>query len=120
MEADLQAVYGIDYRDRWRRDPDTGRARLTYRRLAVLVHHLPDTSATVLALDSQPRWRLEHILLAHIWQAAAQSKKPHPMLAAAERGRRRAGPSPDRQKRLRAATRRARERRRLIETGVIT
>jgi hypothetical protein len=119
VEADLQAVYGIDYRDRWRHD-DTGRVRLTLRRLAVLMRHLPAESAVGRTLHPEPQWTRQEVLTAHVWQAAAQSKKPHPMLAAAERGRRRASPSPDRQKRLRAAVRRARERRRLIEDGSIT
>ena len=121
MEADLQAVYGIDYRDRWRRDP-SGRARLTLRRLSVLITHLPDTSCVAMIQDDQPRWRLEHILLAHVWQASAGSKQPHPMLAAAQRGSRKArrNVDPDRRRRLTAARRRARERRRLIDDGVIT
>lgn len=119
MEADLQAVYGVDYRDRWRRD-DTGRARLTLRRLAVLVAELPADSAVGRRLSPEPPWTRQEVLIAHVWQGVTGSKQPHPMLAAAVRGRRRAGPSPDRQKRLRAAVRRARERRRLIEDGSIT
>ena len=121
MEADLQAVYGVDYRDRWRRDP-SGRVRLTLRRLSVLVKHLPAESAVGRTLHPDPPWTRTHILLAHVWQASAGSKKPHPMLEAAQRGSRKArrAVDPDRRRRLAAGRRRARERRRLIDDGVIT
>jgi len=121
VEADLQAVYHLDYRDRWRRD-DTGRARLTLRRLAVLVRHLPAESAVGRELHPDPPWTRQEVLTAHVWQAAAGSKKPHPMLAAAGKAANadRRAADPDRRRRLAAARARARERRRLIEDGVIT
>lgn len=88
----------------------------------VRVKYLPDDSACrTLQRDGLPFWGVEQILLAHVWQAAAQSKEPHPMLAAAMREHRRRAPTdPERAKKRAAARARARERRRAIDAGEIT
>jgi hypothetical protein len=47
----------------------------------VLVRGLPPEAQTVTALAGPAgAWRLEHYLLADVWQAAAHSKKQHPGL----------------------------------------
>lgn len=110
MEADLARWYQIDYRDRWRRD-ENGKPRLTLRRLYVLLRHLPPDAALVRALgDGQAVWNLEHVILAHIWQAVARSKKPHPLLAKAHQLTKRLK-SPERISQLEAARKRAEKRR---------
>lgn len=84
MEADLSHYHGIDYRDRWR--VEHGRRVLTLRMIAVRIRHLPvDSVVATLARDGEPAWELRDLLLAHVWQAAAHSKKPHPLLAKAGR-----------------------------------
>lgn len=116
MEADLQRFYGIDYRDRWRPDAH-GRPLLTLRRLMVLIEHLPAESVLQTTLrQGRPAWRLEHVLLAHVWQAAGHSKEPHPWLTRETR-RSRGGPDP---RKLAAARARAAKRKRAIEAGRIT
>lgn len=116
MEADLLRFYGVDYRDRWRRD-EHGRPLLTLRRISVLVDNLPPESSLRMHLSKgEPVWRLEHVLLAHLWQVQARSKKPHPMLKRAMAKSRR-GPSP---RKLSDARRRAAARRAAIEAGRIT
>lgn len=63
MEAAL-ADRGVDYRDRWRVDPATGRPLLTLRRVAVLVlRFMPETSpvAEVVA-GFRPVSRLEALV----------------------------------------------------------
>jgi hypothetical protein len=114
VEADLARFYGLDYRDRWRWD-EHGDRRLTLRQIFVRVRHLPVDSA-VLALEHghEPVWRLEHVLLADVWQQVAHSKKPHPMLVAEQRrsrGRQSTRITPERARKLADGRRRARERR---------
>ncbi len=117
MEADLARHYSIDWRDRWRLD-EHGRPRLTLRRLWVLLQHLPSESALgSIDRNGHPEWRLEHVLLAHVWQQTARSKKPHPMLTAAMKRNQRRVQDPAR---VQAARRRAAERRRAIAAGEIT
>lgn len=59
LEASLQAVYQVDYRDLWRCGPN----RLTFRRLAVLVRYLPPDCALAVELRGRPHWGLaEHLL----------------------------------------------------------
>lgn len=117
MEADLQAVYRVDYRDRWRKD-EHGRPLLTLRRLAVLVTHLPAWSA-VRTID-EPYWPVEaHLLddvrmtlmaLAHV---ETKYLTPHP----ARPGKNRVDPLTEVARAK--ARKRAAERRRKIEAGEI-
>ncbi len=119
MEADLARFYGVDVRDRWRRLPDGSRA-LTLRMIAVRLEHLPPESALAGKVrGGEPHWALEHVLLAHNWQAVTRSKQPHPMMArAARKAARRQVVTPEREGRLREARARARaRRRRLREEG---
>ena len=111
VEADLSQYYHLDYRDRWRFDSD-GHRRLTLRMISVRVGHLPSDSATSVALGG-PGWRLEHYLAAHLYGAMAG--EPHPSLP-------KASPitDPEREKALRSARLRARERQRAIDAGEIT
>lgn len=51
VEGDFQFHYGIDYRDRYR--PGGGDARLTLRRLLVLVDRLPPESAFKSACENR-------------------------------------------------------------------
>jgi hypothetical protein len=84
------------------------------------VRYLPPESAVAsISRDGKPHWGLTEILAAHVWQAAAHSKQPHPMLADAMHGMSRPV-SPERAKALKAARARARERRRAIAAGEIT
>ena len=110
VEADLQRIYGIDYRDRWR-------GGLTLRRLHVLIRHLPPDSATAVALGG-PSWSIGDHLLDDIRMALTHSKKrpakPHPLRP---RGRRKKTLDP---RRLAAGRRRRAERRDAIERGDIT
>lgn len=95
---------------------------LTLRRLRVLVLHLPPDSATVRLDDPNPHWGPAEVLLAHVWQAAARSKKPHPMLAAEMNRTRvkRDQHTAEQARKFRDARRRSRERRAAIERGEIT
>jgi hypothetical protein len=104
-------VYHVDYRDRWRFD-ESGRRRLTLRRLGVLLTYLPPDAATSIALGG-PGWRLEHYLAAHLFHATAG--KPHPMLPKAEKAS-----TPERDQKMRKAKARARERQRALDAGEIT
>lgn len=63
MEAAL-ADRGVDYRDRWRDDPATGRPVLTLRRICVLVlRHMPDGSPVAQAVAGyRPVSRIEEIV----------------------------------------------------------
>lgn len=120
MEADLQRHYGVDYRDRWRRD-SSGRRVLTMRRLKVLIDHMPVESELRAAATDAPLMNLEHVLLADIWQATARSKAPHPLLREARsktRANRQA--TPQRRRKLAAAKARRRDRLRRIDDGEIT
>jgi len=78
----------------------------------VRIKHLPPDSATVMA-EGGPGWRLEHYLAAHLFHATTGN--PHPMLPKPD------GPrsTPERDKAMRAAMRRAAERRRAIQAGEI-
>lgn len=113
MEADLQRYYQVDYRDRWRGD-------LTLRRLHVLVTNLPAESSTSAALNGGfvPLSRSES-LLAEVWQAAARSKRRHPLLAVALKKTRKSIPS-GRRRKLDDLAARQRARRAAIERGDIT
>jgi hypothetical protein len=117
VEADLSRYHQIDVRDRWRLLPDGSRA-LTLRMISVRVKYLPPESAVASIIRDGPHWSLGDVLLAHVWQAAAHSKKPHPMLAKAGKQARRAPMTPEKQRRLTAAKARARDRkRRLAKEG---
>jgi hypothetical protein len=120
VEADLQRFYGIDYRDRWRFD-ENGARRLTLRRIFVLVQHLPPESAIAdLARDGKPHWSIEAQLLDDLRVSLTGSKdrpsRPHP---ARPKPSTQPRETPERRRKLAAARRRARERRRLIDAGLI-
>lgn len=83
VEADLQRFYAVDLR--WLVDQ-----RLTYRRLVVLLAHLPREAALVQALSGEAaRWSVTDYLLAHAvdtlnvanWQRAQRKglKRPDPV-----------------------------------------
>lgn len=84
VEADLQDHYGIDYRDRFRTDPATGRPMLTLRRLCVLVTQIPaDQSRTAAASLGYWPWSREASLLDDIRRTqlathGVKDPKPHP------------------------------------------
>lgn len=118
MEADLARYHHLDLRDHWRSD-HTGRRRLTHRRLAVLIRHLPADAATVTEVSPGPIWDLTTVLLADIWQATAHSKTAHP-LARQARARAHQIDTPERAQKIAAFRRRAAQRRDDIVTGRIT
>ncbi|RKS07578.1 hypothetical protein DFP74_3256 [Nocardiopsis sp. Huas11] len=68
MEADLARYYRIELADLWR-------GRLSLRRLAVLIRHLPVDSATMTALGGDG-WTLSHYLQADMVHAS--TGQPHP------------------------------------------
>ncbi|MGW5876709.1 hypothetical protein ACWFMI_09210 [Nocardiopsis terrae] len=68
MEADLARYYRIELADLWR-------GRLSLRRLAVLVRHLPPDSATAVAAGGDG-WTLTHYLQADTVHAT--TGQPHP------------------------------------------
>ncbi|CAM3624598.1 hypothetical protein GCM10009799_05930 [Nocardiopsis rhodophaea] len=68
VEADLARYYRIELADLWR-------GRLTLRRLAVLVRHLPTDSATYRALGGDG-WTLGNYLQADL--VHAMTGQPHP------------------------------------------
>lgn len=111
VEADLSHYHHLDYRDRWRFDPD-GRLLLTLRMIAVRVKHLPPDCACAVASGGSG-WRIGDYLLAHLFQAT--TGKAHPALP-------KSSPiaDPERVKKVRAAKARARERQRAIDAGEIT
>jgi len=113
VEADLSRFHGIDYRDRWRAHPDGGR-RLSLRMIFVRVRHLPHDAATVLAIGGHG-WSLTDFLLADLFHASANAPHPDRPTASAVKAY-----DPEREKRVRAAKRRAVERARAIEAGDIT
>lgn len=87
----------------------------------MLIAHLPPDSALARAAEPNPQWQVSDVLLAHIWQAVAHSKKPHPMLAAEYRRVTSATAwRPGRDRVLAAARRRAAQRRQDIADGIIT
>ena len=108
MEADLQAHYGIDYRDRWRGD-------LTLRRLFVLISHLPPTSnVAAIPRGGRPHWSIEAHLLDNLRMVQTGTKEkpaePHPL---------RFEPKRLPASRIADGQRRRAERLRLIEAGEI-
>lgn len=84
VEADLQAHYGVDYRDRFRTDPESGRPVLTLRRLAVLMARIPaDRSAFVAAVTGTRPWSREAEMLDEVRRTTlavhgVKNPKPHP------------------------------------------
>lgn len=111
MESDLQRYFHVDYRDRWRFD-DSGRRRLTLRRLSVLLRHLPPAASTVLATGGSG-WTLTDYLLADLFHATAHV--PHPSRPKPEKS-----VSPERAKSVAAFHKRAAERQRQLDAGGIT
>jgi hypothetical protein len=85
---------------------------LTFRRIGVLVRHLPADSASAVA-DGGSGWRLEHYLLADVFHSTAG--KPHPALPPPVKGS-----NPERDMHIRQAKARAYERARAIAAGEIT
>lgn len=117
MEADLARFYGVDYRDRWRRD-QRGRRVLTLRRLRVLIRHLPEESALALAeRDGKPHWSVEAHLIDDL-RMSLTGTKAHPAQRHPARPKPLPKPTtPERHRRIAAARRRAADRRRRIESG---
>jgi len=109
LESDLLKHFGVDLLDVWRFDSD-GNRKLSYRRIMNLVKFLPTDSATSLALGAS-EWKLEHYLLAHLFQAF--SGTPHPGLPNAVEK------DDDRQKILDNARERAKERKDKLASGEI-
>lgn len=68
MEADLARYYRLELADLWR-------GRLSLRRLAVLIRHLPADSAVAVALGGEG-WTLSHYLMADMVHAT--TGQPHP------------------------------------------
>jgi hypothetical protein len=115
VEADLTRYYQVDIRDRWRYD-EHDRPLLTLRRLSVLIRHLPDDSATAVAINGEPGWTRGEVLLADLWSAF--TGKEHPALGRARKSSKAKSASWI----TRIATARARlaRRRHRIESGEIT
>jgi hypothetical protein len=101
VEADLQRFYNLDYRQRWR-------GNLTLRRLCVLIRFLPEHSAVALIMrDGRAAWGLEAHLLDDVRMTLVGAKaKQHPLRPRPERIH-----TPERQRKLKDARRRARIRR---------
>lgn len=111
VEADLLHHFHIDYMDRWRFDGN-GQRRLTLRRLAVLLLHLPPDSSTRRALGL-PTWTRADHLIADVFAALVKADHPgRPVVAAP--------PDPARAEREAAFKARAAERQRQIDAGEIT
>ena len=120
VEADLQQTYGVDYRDRWRTDL-SGRPLLSLRRLWVLVSQLPGTSR--IAQLEKPWFSVEAHLLDDLRMtlvaANTDPKKsgppePHPMRPQPSRHPK---GDPEFEKKLAAARRYNRDRKRRIARG---
>lgn len=109
VEADLSRFYHLDYRDRWRFDPE-GRRRLTLRMIAVRVRHLPLDSATAMVLGGDGFTATDYLLM-DVFHALAG--KAHPAREESAKKQRRDDPS--REKKLMAARRRAHARRLALE-----
>ena len=93
---------------------------MSFRRLLVLVRHLPRDAAT-LELGEVAEWGVAEVLLAHIWQTTAKSKKPHPMLeAVAKKSKRLIPVSPERARKIAATRARIRARAEAIAAGTLT
>lgn len=106
MEAALQRVYGIDLRDLYR--PGSG---LTYRRVYVLLTNLP------------PAWTIEAHLLDEVRRvllASEKNRNPKPWPGRFQKAPKRLPPerAAERRRKLQDARRRARLRRKLIESGL--
>lgn len=123
MEADLSQYHQTDYTDRWRTD-EHDRPRLTLRKIAVLVRHLPVDSAVVRTYEGWTAWRIEHALLDDIRmtvQASIPAKKAPKIQTHPDRPKAMKPPPTPAQVRARnAAKKRAAERRRKIAAGEIT
>ena len=84
VEADLQEHYGIDYRDRFRSDPVTGRPLLTLRRLCVLVTSIPAERSRVAASSlgyrpwSREAQMLDELRRTQLATHGVKNPKPHP------------------------------------------
>ena len=102
---------GIDYRDRWRFDAN-GHRVLTLRRIWVLLSHLPPDSAVSRA-EGSPGWTNTDVLLMDLW--GATTGELHPLYPKSSKAA-----DPAREKALRLAKGRARERQRAIDAGEIT
>jgi hypothetical protein len=116
VEADLQEHYGIDYRDRFRIDPDTGRPVLTLRRLCVLVTSIaPNRSRVAAASLGYEPWSREASMLDELRRTqlathGVKNPKPHP-----DRARRTAVDDAAIARRRRLNQERAAHRRRQLE-----
>lgn len=115
VEADLSRYHHLDLRDYWTRRTRKGRRVLSFRMLSVRVRHLPLDSATG-QINLGDLWinNRTELLLVEIWESLTGHRhhlRP-PETPKAE--------SPDRQKKLAAARKRAQERRAAIERGEIT
>lgn len=70
VEADLQRFYGVNLADYWR-------GELSIRRLSVLIHSLPNDSATATkAGQVEAGWDVHAFLLADLYHAF--TGEPHP------------------------------------------
>ena len=84
VEADLQAHYGIDYRDRFRVDPVTGRPILTLRRLCSLVSRIPAHQSRVAQAElgfmpwSREAQMLDEVRRTQLATHGVKNPKPHP------------------------------------------
>lgn len=118
MEADLQRHYGVELGDHWRGDPATGRRRLTYRRLHVLLSNLPPGQSAVqqALFPDLVHLSTTDVLVAGVY--AALAGKQHPLAEKAGEAAR-ALPDPERDRRLAEGRRRLAKRRRDIAEGRI-
>lgn len=84
VEADLQAHYGIDYRDRFRTDPATGRPLLTLRRLCSLVTRIPVHESRVAQAElgympwSREAQMIDELRRTQLATHGVKNPKPHP------------------------------------------
>lgn len=74
MEADLQLIHGIDYRDRFR--PGGGPSQLTIRRLLVLVKYLPAQSNFYAACEKRAPVSLGDSAVMDVWESLTGKKHP--------------------------------------------
>lgn len=78
VEADLSAFHHLDYRDRWRRDPD-GLRKLTLRMIYVRVKYLPAKSALSLHFSGgTSAWDLKAHILADIVLLLSSQEAEYP------------------------------------------
>ncbi len=76
VESDISLFHHLDYRDRWRRDPD-GVRRLTLRMIYVRVLNLPATSALSLHFSGgNSAWDLHAHILADLAKHVAGIEYP--------------------------------------------